>query len=174
MPKQSFQSLLISCDAESSLHWKSETGSTSPYHKLSKCFKIMNIPWLSKSWYYKIQDKSTFEVATEAWTKEQELNVLQWNQRYLILSEDGCCHNAGNNPEYLSYSLFDQNLKKIIASSLIQLTEVYGSSNRMEKALLMKVQEKVKGKQLKIKLLTTDCHCQNKEYLREKEEDINH
>ena len=64
--------------------------------------------------------------------------------------------------------------KKIIASSLTQLTEVYGSSNRMEKALLMKVQEKVKGKQLKIKLLTIDCHCQNKEYLREKEEDINH
>ena len=53
-----------------------------------------------------------FEVAIEAWTKEQELNVLQWNQRYLILNEDGCCHNAGHNPEYLSYSLFDQNLKK--------------------------------------------------------------
>ena len=86
-----------------------------------------------------------FEVAIEAWTKEQELNLLQWNQRYLILSEDGC-HNAGHNSEYLSYSLFDQNLKKIIALSLTQLTEVYGSSNRMEKALLMKVQEKVKGK----------------------------
>ena len=112
MPKQSFQSLPISSDAELSLHWKSETGSTSPYHKLSKYFKIMNIPWVSKSWYYKIQDKNMFGVAIEAWTKERELNILQWNQRYLILSEDGCCHSAGHNPKYLNYSLFDQNSKK--------------------------------------------------------------
>ena len=89
-----------------------------------------------------------FGVAIEAWTKEQELIILQWNQRYLILSEDGCCHSAGHNPEYLNYSLFDQNSKKILASSLKQLTEVYGSSNRMEKGLLMKVQEKVKGKKI--------------------------
>ena len=115
-----------------------------------------------------------FGVASEAWTKEQELNILQWNQRYLILSEDGCCHSAGHNPEYLNYSLFDQNSKKIFASSLTQLAQVYGSSNWMEKGLLMKVQEKVKGKDLNIKLLTTDCHCQSKEYLREKEEDIDH
>ena len=87
-----------------------------------------------------------FGVAIEAWKKEREMNILQWNQRYLILSEDGCCHSAGHNPKYLNYSLFDQNSKKILASSLTQLTEVYGCYNRMEKTLLIKVQEKVKGK----------------------------
>ena len=87
-----------------------------------------------------------FGVAIEAWKKEREMNILQWNQRYLILSEDSCCHSAGHNPKYLNYSLFDQNSKKILASSLTQLTEVYGCCNRMEKTLLMKVQEKVKGK----------------------------
>ena len=58
--------------------------------------------------------------------------------------------------------------------SLTQLTEVYGCSNRMEKALLMKVQEEIKGKQLKIELVTTDCHCQIKEYLREEVEELDH
>ena len=87
-----------------------------------------------------------FGVAMEAWKKEREMNILQWNQRYLILSEDGYCHSAGHNPKYLNYSLFEQNSKKILASSLTQLTEVYGCYNRMEKTLLIKVQEKVKGK----------------------------
>ena len=58
--------------------------------------------------------------------------------------------------------------------SLTQLTEVYGCSNRMEKALLMKVQEEIKGNQLKIELVTTDCHCQIKEYLREEVEELDH
>ena len=37
----------------------------------------MNIPWVSKFWYYKIQDKNMFGVAIEAWKKEQEMNILQ-------------------------------------------------------------------------------------------------
>ena len=44
----------------------------------------------------------------------------------------------------------------------------------MEKAGLIKVLEEVKDKQLKIKLLTTNRHCQIKKYMTEKEEDIDH
>ena len=65
-----------------------------------------------------------FGVSIEAWKKEQEMNILQYNQRYLILSEDGCCQKAGQNPKYLNYSLFNQNSKKTLASSLTQLAEV--------------------------------------------------
>ena len=36
----------------------------------------MNIPWVSKSWYYKIHDKNMFGVATEAGKKEQEMSIL--------------------------------------------------------------------------------------------------
>ena len=32
---------------------------------------MKNIPWVSKSWYYKIQDKYIFGIAREAWKKEQ-------------------------------------------------------------------------------------------------------
>ena len=65
-----------------------------------------------------------FGVSIEACKKEQEMNILHYNQRYLILSKDGCCQKAGHNPKYLNYSLFNQNSKKILASSLTQLAEV--------------------------------------------------
>ena len=83
---------------------------------------------------------------------------------------DSPCHNA----KYLTYSLFDQSLKKDIAVSLTQATEVEGVSNRMEKAGLIKVLYEVKQKNLKAAQLTTDQHLQIKKYLREQEEDINH
>ena len=83
---------------------------------------------------------------------------------------DSPCHNA----KYLTYSLFDQSLKKDIAVSLTQATEVEGVSNRMEKAGLIKVLDEVKQKNLKAAQLTTDQHVQIKKFLREQEEDINH
>ena len=83
---------------------------------------------------------------------------------------DSPCHNA----KYLTYSLFDQSLKKDIAVSLTQATEVEGVSNRMEKAGLIKVLDEVKQKNLKAAQLTTDQHLQIKKFLREQEEDINH
>ena len=63
--------------------------------------------------------------------------------------------------------------KKVVTISLIQFTEV-GSSNRMEKAGLIKTQQEVKRKEHKIERLTTDRHLQIKKYMREHEEDIDH
>ena len=78
--------------------------SCNTYRRLSKYFKIMNIPWESKSWYYKIQDRYMFGIANKAWKKEQEINILQSNQRYLILSGDGRSDRTGHNTKYLNYS----------------------------------------------------------------------
>ena len=85
--------------------------SSNTYRKVPKYFKIMNIPWVSKFWYYKIQDKYMFGIANEAWKKKQEIIILQSNQRYLILSGDGRCDSLGHNTKYLNYSLYDQDSK---------------------------------------------------------------
>ena len=53
-----------------------------------------------------------FGIANEAWKKEQEMNILQSNQRYLILSGDGRCDSPGHNTKYPNYSLYDQDSKK--------------------------------------------------------------
>ena len=55
---------------------------------------------------------------------------------------------SGDNAKYLTYSLYDQ-IQKVIAISLTQVTEA-GSSNKMEKAGLIKTLQEVKGKEHKI------------------------
>ena len=46
-----------------------------------------------------------------------------------ILSRDGRCDSPGHNVNYLDYSLYDQDSKKILASALTQVTDVGGCSN---------------------------------------------
>ena len=48
------------------------------------------------------------------------MNILQSNQRYLILSGDGRCDSLGHNAKYLNYCLYDQDSKKILATSSTQ------------------------------------------------------
>ena len=70
----------------------------------------------------------------EAWKEEQTQIVSALKQRGLTLCGDGRCDSPGHNAKYLTYSLFDQSLKKVIAVSLTQVTGVEGVSNRMQKA----------------------------------------
>ena len=55
---------------------------------------------------------------------------------------------------------------------MTQVTEVWGVSNRMENAGLIKVLDEVKQKNLKVDQLTTDRHLQIKKYLREQKEGV--
>ena len=55
----------------------------------------------------------------------------------LFYGGDGCCDSPGHNVKYLTYSLYDQIQKNVVAISLTQVTEV-GSYNKMEKVGLIK------------------------------------
>ena len=147
--------------------------SSNTYRKPEKYFQNLNIPWVSKSRCYDMLDQM-LSVTNEAWKKEQSQIVSAWKQRGLILSGDGRCDSPGQNAKYLTYSLFDESLKKVIAVSLTQVTEVEGVSNRMEKARLIKVLDEVKQKNLKVEQLTNDRHLRIKKYLREQEDGIDH
>lgn len=147
--------------------------SSNTYRKLSKYFQILNIPWVSKSIFYQLQEYM-FGVTNEAWEKEQASIVLNCMDRNVVYSGDGRCDSPGHNAKYLTYSLFDQDLQKVSSVSVTQVTEVDGVSNRMEKAGLVKVLDEVKNKDVKISQLTTDRHLQIKKYMREQEEGIDH
>ena len=90
-----------------------------------------------------------FGVTNEAWDKEQAIIFSNSDEKELILCGDGRCDSPGHNAKYLTYSLYDQIQKKVVAISLTQVTEVR-SSNRMEKTGLIKTLQEVKGKEHKI------------------------
>ena len=146
--------------------------SSNTYTKLKKYFEMLDIPWISKAWYYRIHKNYLVGITNEAWQKEQRNVISILNQRESFLCGDGRCDTPGHNAKYLTYSLFEQNIKKIIVMSTTQVTEA-GNSNRMEKMGLIKVLQEAKSK-LYVKQLTTDRHVQIKKYMREQEKEIDH
>ena len=110
-------------------------------------------------------------VTNEAWKKEKSQIVSGLKQRGLILSGDRRFDSPGYNAKYLTYSFFGESLKKVIAVSLTQVTEVEHVFNRMEKTDLIKILDGVKLKNLKVDQLTSDQHFQIKKTLREQEDD---
>ena len=110
-------------------------------------------------------------VTNEAWKKEKSQIVSGLKQRGLILSGDRRFDSPGYNAKYLTYSFFDESLKKVIAVSLTQVTEMEHVLNRMEKTDLIKILDGVKLKNLKVDQLTSDQHFQIKKTLREQEDD---
>ena len=104
-----------------------------------------------------------FAVTNEAWDKEQAIIFSNSDEKELILRGGGRCDSQGHNAKYLTYSLYDQIQKKVV-----------GSSNRMEKAGLIKTLQEVKGKEHKIEHLTTDHHPQIKKCVLEQDGDIDH
>ena len=93
---------------------------------------MLDIPWISKAWYYRIHKNYLVGITNEAREKEQ-MNVISIiNQRDSFLCSDGRCDAPGHDAKYLTYSLFEQNIKKIIVMSTTKVIEA-GNSNRMEK-----------------------------------------
>ena len=84
------------------------------------------------------------------------------NSELCVLSGDGRCDSPEHNAKYMTYSMLDQNTNKIIAMSLVQVTEA-GNSNRMEKVAFINVLNSLKAEELNIKYITTDRHSTNKE-----------
>ena len=149
--------------------------SSNTYRKLFKYFELAGIPWIRKDSYYVIQRKYLFGVANKTWLNQQSTYIDKIIEKGsgCYLSGDGRCDSPGYNAKYCTYSLYDNNISKIIEISLTQVTEA-GNSNRMEKYGLIKVLDKMAQKGIALKQITTDRHQSVKEYLREERSDIEH
>ena len=85
--------------------------SSNTFRKISKYFQVMDIPWVSESRYYGIQNYM-YGVTHEAW-KEEVTKLDQLSKDPLILSADARCDCPGHNAKYLMYSFHSQIYKKL-------------------------------------------------------------
>ena len=140
---------------------------------MQKYFEVLNIPWITKTQFYGLQ-KTIFSVSNEAWKKQQDGLPSFIVDSPLSLSGDGRCDSPGLNTKYLTYSVFDQNVGKVIALSLTEVTDVGGCANRMENVGLIKVLDELYQKDAKVAQFTTDRHIQIRKFLREQRPEINY
>ena len=132
--------------------------SANTYQRLASFFELANIQWLSKTSFYAIQKRYLTGVVNKTFIeKSAEIFNDIKNRGVYSLSGDGRCDSPGHNAKYLTYSFLDIVTNKVIAFSLVQVTEA-GNSNRMEKMGFIKTLNHLKTKgiiQHKSRLIVT-------------------
>lgn len=148
--------------------------SANTYQRLASFFELANIQWLSKTSFYAIQKKYLTGVVNKTFIEKSAEIINDIKSRGVYtLSGDGRCDTPGHNAKYLTYSFLDRVTNKVIAFSLVQVTEA-GNSNRMEKIGFAKTLNDLKTKGIIPTQITTDRHSQIRKYMREEEPKIEH
>lgn len=148
--------------------------SANTFSSIRSYFELADVQWISKTQYYQIQKRYLSLVVNEAWLSQQRVLISELQgQEICRLSGDGRCNSPGHNAKYLTYTMLDQASNRIIAMSIVQVTEA-GNSNRMEKLGFTNVLEELERKKITVKQITTDRHVQIKKYMREQKPEISH
>lgn len=107
------------------------TGNT--FARVSRLASCLNLQFISESVFYDTQQQFLFPILNEAWENEQQLVRQELAVKDAVnLNGDGHCDSPGHNAKYGTYTLMDDDTGKVVAFSVVQVTEAT-SSNAMEK-----------------------------------------
>ena len=133
------------------------TGNTfKPIEHFSSC---LNLQMISKTTFYKVQNKYVFPVIHNTWHNHQKqvLQSIKERKVQINVAGDGRCDSPGHSAKYGTYSLLDESSGKVIDFSLVQVTEV-SSSNAMEYEGCKRSLKKLIAQKIPVRCLTTDKH----------------
>lgn len=128
------------------------------YTHLNSFATILNLKFVSEKHFYRTQGKYLFQVVNTCW-KEQQKEILSnlKLEKAINVCGDGRYDSPGHSTKYGTYTLLDESTKKVIAFSLVQVSEV-SSSNAMEYEGCKRSLDKILGENIPIRCLTTDRH----------------
>uniref|UniRef100_A0A8C5PIH0 Uncharacterized protein n=1 Tax=Leptobrachium leishanense TaxID=445787 RepID=A0A8C5PIH0_9ANUR len=147
--------------------------SGSHYAKINEYFKLIGVPFISKSSHYMYQKYFLFPVIDVHYKKEQKKIIDNVKAKAICLTGDGQCDSPGFCAKYCTYTFIDYNTKKILDFSLIQVSEAT-SSVAMEKQAFTRCIDKLIADGLIIRIIATDRHVCIRKVMRERYPQINH
>ena len=103
------------------------------FARMSRLASCLNLQFISKSVFYDTQQRFLLPILNEAWENEQQMLRQELEVKDAInLNGDGRSDSPGHNAKYDTYTLMDDDTGKVVAFSVVQVTEAT-SSNAMEK-----------------------------------------
>ena len=107
------------------------TGGT--YEATKQLSQALNMNFVNKDEFYKVQDKLIFPTINKSYEKQQKavLEEIKKQGEAIDLCGDSGSDSPGHNAKYGTYFLMDENSEKIVDFSLVHVGEV-SFSNAME------------------------------------------
>ena len=148
------------------------TGNT--FASVSRLASCLNLQFISESVFYDTQQRFLFPVLNQAWKNEQQMVKQELvNKGAINLNGDGCCDSPGHSAKYGPYTLMDNDSGKVVAFSVVQVSEVT-SSNAMEKEGFKRCIESLEDDRVQIDRIATDRHVSISSFMNKERPQINH
>ena len=148
------------------------TGNT--FASVSRLASCLNLQFISESVFYDTQQRFLFPVLNQAWKNEQEIVRQELvNKGAINLNGDGRCDSPGHSAKYGTYTLMDDDSGKVVAFSVVQVSEVT-SSNAMEKEGFQRCIKSLQDDRVQIDRIATDRHVSISSFMNKEHPQINH
>ncbi|XP_070548070.1 uncharacterized protein [Ptychodera flava] len=130
------------------------------YAKIALFAKIMNLGFVSKSTYYKIQKHYLVPCIDEYWLSHQHQVLEKYKDKEIVILGDGRMDSPGYCAQYCSYTVMENESKDILSIVTMDKRQTEKKSTNLEKACFESSMTQLQAQGLEIKEVVTDAHLQ--------------
>lgn len=143
------------------------------YTNINTISSYMNLQFIGRATYHRIQNNILFGNIDKAWRDHQQQLFNDIGNRHVSLAGDGRCDSPGYCAKYGTYTMMDINTNKIVDFYIAQSSET-ANSGAMEKHGLKKCLDNLSQSEITVETLVTDRHVQIRKFMRIEHPEIDH
>ncbi|CAL9705808.1 unnamed protein product [Knipowitschia caucasica] len=129
------------------------------YSKIALLFKYMNMGMVAKSTFYRIQAEYCHDVIESFWEEKRSAVIAEVHDRSVVALGDGRMDSPGFSAQYCTYTLMDNETKKIMSIKTEDKRLCGRISTIMEREAFIKSFNQLKG-EVNLTEVCTDAHTQ--------------
>jgi hypothetical protein len=137
------------------------------YARVAELFALLNIPFISSSYYHENQKQYVYEAVKNAWEDERKfsLNLLRLSEEMdpqltHAFFADGQADSPGHSAEFLTYNVMSAAFGRVVAIQVVSAGEVDKKSPNMERLACQRAVDELLREEISISIFATDRHPQ--------------
>ncbi|XP_030261975.1 uncharacterized protein LOC115574526 [Sparus aurata] len=145
------------------------------YAKVALLFRFMNMGMVGRSTFFKIQDTYCVDTVKQFWEEKRNAVISQLQPKpTVVVVGDGRMDSPGFCAQYCTYSVMENDSKKIISMVTVDKRETARNSVIMEKEAFIRTFDKLRQDMANLSEICTDAHTQIAALFSRPEEGVHH
>ncbi|XP_069139069.1 uncharacterized protein [Argopecten irradians] len=144
------------------------------YGKVALFAQFLRLHFVSSAVYSRLQRCYIVPTIDQAWTDHQQSVFEEFRGKDLVILGDGRMDSPGYNAKFCSYTVMENDSKKILSLVTVDKRETEKKSCLMEKAGFQKVMRELSRDGMSVKEVVTDAHSQIGAFMKKDYPEIKH
>ncbi len=144
------------------------------YDKMAEFASVLNLSFISRTSYYKIQDVYMFPVINKEYEMQQAALLSAFGSDELFVCGDGQCDSPGHCAKYLTYTLMEEETSIILSSHVVSVDETKMNSYAMELRGFTECLAILEDHGINVTGIATDRHVQIAAFMKHERPDLMH